>query len=230
MTQAQAPEWLDEAVADGLSALLLLRLDRAPAADTINAVADVWLHALMHSGTTWSAVLDAARVRLGFSLLIGRAQQWPAPRDLLQLLPAREPAAALPPPRSNGMSADLRAQLDALTKKQTRHADAVYIGRHDLLAAMRNHHGAGNGISAEQLARELHCTARHVRVLVTELRMDGEHICGTPAEGYFMAESPEDLISTCDFLKGRALKSLLLASRMTKVSIPDLFGQMKLPT
>lgn len=221
-------KWLEAEVIDGLSALLVLRLARSPAADTINAVCDVWLHAMMGWGLTWNAELDATRLRHGFMLLAGSVAEWPAPSQLREIMPAREAQRALPPPRSNTMSPNMRAQIDSLTKRLRRPPSDV--GRHHLLAVLSKHIGATNGASAEQLAHALGVNTRHIRVLVTELRMDGEHVCGTPGEGYFMAESPEDLTATCEWLKSRALKSLLLASRMTKVSIPDLVGQLKLPT
>jgi len=224
----QAPEWLDKIVADGLSALLVLRLERTPAADTINAVADVWLHALMHSGTTWSEALDAPRVEKAFSRLTTLAHTWPSPSTLLRAMPAREPQLALPPPRSNAMPPGIREQIAALTRRQR--GTAPEVDRHQLLTVLRQHIGATNGASAEQLARALNCNARHIRALVTDLRMDGEHVCGTPGEGSFMANTADDVTHTCEFLKSRALKSLLLASRRSKIAIPDLVGQMKLPT
>ena len=167
-------------------------------------------------------------MRAGFESLLRRAEHWPAPRALLDAMPDRAPQLSLPPPRSNTMSDAVREQIDSLTQRLRRPAKDVR--RHDLLAAMRSHIGAHQGASAEQLAHGLGVNARHIRVLVTELRMDGEHICGTPGEGYFMAETAADVTATCDFLKSRALKSLLLASRMTKISIPDLVGQLKLNT
>jgi hypothetical protein len=223
-----APSWLENAVIEGLQALLVLRLDRAPAADTINAVVDVWLHALMASNTTWISHLDAARLSAGFARLLHSCQQWPAPKALIDAMPARVMPTALPAPTSNTVSPAVRQQIDTLVKKVRRPASDV--GRHELLAVMARHIGAHNGVSVEALARTLNTNARHIRTLVTELRMDGEHVCGTPGEGYFMAETDEDVTATCEFLKSRALKSLLLASRMTKVSIPDLVGQLKLPT
>jgi biotin operon repressor len=223
-----APQWLENAVIVGLQELLVLRLERAPAADTINAVVDVWLHALMTANTTWVSALDAWRVANGFAVLLRARDEWPAPKALLDAMPARVMPVALPAPTSNSVSPAVRQQIDTLVKKVRRPAGDV--GRHELLAVMARHIGAQHGVSAEQLARALNTSARHIRTLVTELRMDGEHVCVTPGEGYFMAETDADVTATCEFLKSRALKSLLLASRMTKVSIPDLVGQLKLPT
>ena len=42
-----APHWLEVVVIEGLQMLLTLRLRNAPAHDTITAVLDVWLMAIM---------------------------------------------------------------------------------------------------------------------------------------------------------------------------------------
>ncbi len=102
--------------------------------------------------------------------------------------------------------------------------------RHDLLASLRHHIGAGNGVTADILAHTLNVTKRQVRLLVTELRMEGEHVCGTPRDGYYMASSAEELEHTLQFLRSRAMHSLVLEAAMRKVSLPDLWGQMKLKT
>lgn len=99
-----------------------------------------------------------------------------------------------------------------------------------LLGALQKHIGANNGISARALARELGCNLRHVRALITELRMEGIAVCGHPNSGYFIAATPEELDTTCEFLHARAMSSLLLSSRMRKIPMADLLGQLHLPT
>jgi len=71
---------------------------------------------------------------------------------------------------------------------------------------------------------------RKVRQIVAELRMEGNHICAHPANGYYMAASPEELNDTCEFLYERAMTSLTQISRMKQISLPDLRGQLHLPT
>lgn len=100
----------------------------------------------------------------------------------------------------------------------------------DLLTILSRHIGEENGIKADNLARELGITARQVRELVTELRMDGAHVCGHPTTGYFMAANEDELRKTIDFIKKRSYHGLVMVSRMDKVSIPDLIGQIHLPT
>lgn len=99
-----------------------------------------------------------------------------------------------------------------------------------LLTALQTHIGADNGIGALALARQIGCNARQVRSLITELRLEGIAICGHPASGYYIAATAEELDSTCEFLHARAMSSLLLSSRMRKIPMADLLGQLHLPT
>jgi transposase len=101
---------------------------------------------------------------------------------------------------------------------------------HQLLQAMTGHIGRERGISAEGLAGRLDISVRVVRQLVTEAREEGEAVCGTPRDGYYIAANEEELTETIDFLKDRAMCSLHLASRLSRIPLPDLIGQLKLPT
>jgi biotin operon repressor len=101
----------------------------------------------------------------------------------------------------------------------------------DLQAVLaREHIGRHNGIAAELLALVLGCEARHVRALVTELREQGVAVCGHPKTGYFIAQTPEELESTCQFLRSRAMHSLVLESKLRHVPLPELLGQLRLKT
>lgn len=93
-----------------------------------------------------------------------------------------------------------------------------------------NHRGAGNGITAKDLAQRAGVTERDVRTHVSALREEGIAICGRPKTGYFIAETAKELEDTVEFLKNRALHSLHLASRLTHIPLPDLIGQLKLKT
>lgn len=100
----------------------------------------------------------------------------------------------------------------------------------DLLMLLEAHIGRDSGITARAIAQALGCTERLVRELVTELRMDGVALCGKPDTGYFVAATAEELQETCAFLRARALHSLVLEARMRHVPLPDLIGQLRLPT
>jgi biotin operon repressor len=102
--------------------------------------------------------------------------------------------------------------------------------RHTLLAELQRHLGAENGISAEALAHVIDAPERRVRQLVSELREEGIAICAHPSSGYFIAETPEELEDCCAFLRSRALHSLMLESKLRKVPLVDLLGQLRLQT
>lgn len=99
-----------------------------------------------------------------------------------------------------------------------------------LVNVLVSHIGAKNGITADEIARQLSIPPRRVRSLVSDLREEGVAVCGTPTTGYFVAETPQELEETCQFLRGRALHSLMLESKLRKVALEDLIGQMRLRT
>ena len=69
---------------------------------------------------------------------------------------------------------------------------------------------------------------RELRAVVSELRKEGHRICATPQDGYFIVETEQELLETCDFLYGRAMNSLVQIAAMRRVSLPDLRKQLKL--
>lgn len=99
-----------------------------------------------------------------------------------------------------------------------------------LLSILSRHTGRGNGIAVETLANMLGVQARQVRTHVSELRLEGVAICGTPKTGYYIASTPEELDETCQFLRHRAMHSLQLESRLRNIPMPDLLGQLHIPT
>lgn len=102
---------------------------------------------------------------------------------------------------------------------------------HDhLLSILSNHIGKGNGIGVKLLAQQLDTQERHIRTLISELRDDAHAICGTPRDGYYIAATAEELEGTCEFLRRRALHSLGLEAKLRRIPLPDLLGQIHLPT
>lgn len=97
-----------------------------------------------------------------------------------------------------------------------------------LLNALSRHQGRETGIAAKRLAEELHIPPRRLRKLISQAREEGIAICGKPASGYFMPVTPEELEETCKFLENRAFHSLRNLSRMRKVALPVLLGQLLL--
>ena len=95
---------------------------------------------------------------------------------------------------------------------------------------LARHRGEANGIGVKALALECLITERAARLAVTELRMQGVGVCGRPETGYYLPNNDAELEKTFTFLRARAMKSLTLESRMRKVALADLLGQLRIPT
>lgn len=123
---------------------------------------------------------------------------------------------------------------------QAKHVPSILTADR-LLAVMSRHIGAERGATVSQLADEMFWPAgvrddmrnsveRNLRDLVVQLRMAGHHVCAHPSSGYYMAASADELDATCTFLFDRAMTSLSQVAAMKRVSLPDLRGQLQLPT
>ncbi|MGE3348166.1 MAG: hypothetical protein AB7I35_12110 [Ramlibacter sp.] len=106
-----------------------------------------------------------------------------------------------------------------------------------VLCELQHHIGQDKGIHVRELVQRItgqiaatEHLERKVREAVTELRMQGEHVCGHPATGYFMASDAAELQATCNFLYSRSMTGLQQVAAMKRVSLPDLRGQLHLPT
>lgn len=110
-----------------------------------------------------------------------------------------------------------------------------------MLMVLSKHVGETNGITITELVTEMvhpgrvpveerSHAERSARELVMQLRLAGHHVCANPTRGYFMAANPEELDAQCKFLYDRAMTGLTQVAAMRRVSLPDLRGQLQLPT
>lgn len=106
-----------------------------------------------------------------------------------------------------------------------------------VLTELSHHIGKDNGIHVRELVQRItgqlvnpHALERQVRTIVSDLRMQGHHICAHPSSGYFMAATAGELDETCKFLVDRSLTTLAQVSRMKNIALPDLHGQLHLKT
>lgn len=106
-----------------------------------------------------------------------------------------------------------------------------------VLAALSRHIGSARGVGVRRLASEVtglaHPSAadeRAVRAAIVELRRAGHHVCAHPSTGYYIAETEDELVRTCNYLYDRAMCSLEQVAAMRRVSLPDLRGQLRLKT
>lgn len=102
--------------------------------------------------------------------------------------------------------------------------------RADVVNVLQWHIGHRYGIGARELAAKLDINERKLRSFISELRENGVAVCGKPETGYYIAETKEELEQCCRFLRSRAMHSLTIESRLRNIPLPDLLGQLRLPT
>jgi len=90
--------WLKREIAAGVSGLIALRLDGAPAADSAIKTAEIWLIA-MTKGRGWDEARDVVRIRKAFETLFATCERWPAPAQLLRELPVEQQEERISKPK-----------------------------------------------------------------------------------------------------------------------------------
>lgn len=109
-------EWIRREIANGLQALLSLRLDNTPAEDMIELTADIWVQAFAQRCRSES--VDAPRIRAGFRETFPRIRKWPVPADVLERMPPRPDPPQLPPPEPNEEGRQrIQTMIDELISK-----------------------------------------------------------------------------------------------------------------
>lgn len=90
------------------------------------------------------------------------------------------------------------------------------------------HKGRKHGVKASALAEKTNIGERTLRKLISDAREQGVAVVGTPETGYYVAETQEELNECCNFLRARAMHSLMLEARLRKVPLPALLVQLDL--
>jgi hypothetical protein len=113
----------------------------------------------------------------------------------------------------------------------------VSVNRDSVLAALSRHVGHAAGVSVDLLTAEIvgalfadEGAQRAVRKVVSALREEGVAVCAHPRTGYYIAETAAELEECCAFLRSRAMHSLTLESRLRKIALGELLGQIRLQT
>lgn len=109
--KTDAPQWFRRTVADGLKVLVALSLPNEPALDLMPATKKLWIHLLWNCGKAWQED-DASRILEAFTRLATRVERWPAPRQLLEVLPPRPQPKSLPAAKASKEEA--REHLQAM--------------------------------------------------------------------------------------------------------------------
>lgn len=110
-----------------------------------------------------------------------------------------------------------------------------------VLGVLINHIGRVNAISMRELYREvfgkeisergLISDTRVLRALITKLRDEGTAICSSVSKnggGYYLAAAGGELADFCSRMHNRALKILTIESKIRKMKLRILLGQMRL--
>ncbi|MFI0396010.1 hypothetical protein [Paracoccus jiaweipingae] len=111
---------------------------------------------------------------------------------------------------------------------------AIEITPDTVLAVLRTLEGREAGLRVGELVEVITGEEstpqleRHLRHVVTELRMRGHPACATPDDGYFWGVTPEEVWDTVRNLTRRSLTGLTQASRMTGRTVQELAGQLQL--
>lgn len=109
---SQPAQWFRNEIFTGLAKLLVLRLPGAPWEEEAEYTQQTWIEVLWEAPIGWEAERDTTRLRAAFARLARQAERWPAPRQLLDLLPDRPQQARLPkPPMSAARREQNRARL-----------------------------------------------------------------------------------------------------------------------
>lgn len=90
-------QWFSSAIADGMQRLASISLYGCPEGQALELACAVWIDSLWNL-RQWSEQQDRERIAQAFSRLVATARRWPAPVQLLDHLPPKKQAPALPAP------------------------------------------------------------------------------------------------------------------------------------
>lgn len=108
-------QWFRNEVTDGVMRLLVLRLPSAPWEDEAEYTTKTWVEVLWSAPIGWDEQQDVRRLRYAFNRLAAQSERWPAPRQLLAMLPERTPRPRLPkPPMSEAKRQANRERLKTM--------------------------------------------------------------------------------------------------------------------
>lgn len=93
------PKWFQQAIGEGLQRMRAVGLEGAPPVETIELTAEVWADAIWGCPTAWDEALDRERLRMAFKEATRKCDKWPAPKQVLALMPKRASQLMLSEPK-----------------------------------------------------------------------------------------------------------------------------------
>ena len=113
-----AADWFHNAVVEGVQRLQVLSLQGTPAAETVVLTVEVWIETLWRASWGWQQERDVPRLQEAFRSIAAKAERWPAPRAVLDNLPAAPQVKQLPAPQVDPVKlAQYRADARELVAK-----------------------------------------------------------------------------------------------------------------
>lgn len=109
--------WFKDSIINGLQMLMALRLRNTPSAETMQAVAKVWMAALSSRPITWTQELDEERIKKAFTEIAATSTHWPTPAEFLAVMPPRKEMLKLAAPVKNDMSPKTREMVTNLLNR-----------------------------------------------------------------------------------------------------------------
>ena len=105
--------WLSSVIIEGMQACLAARLHNAPAYDTVEQVADIWVMVFERQPIAWDEKQDCWRIQEAFLAILGDCETFPTPKKILDFMPARRAIELrLPRPESKPMPKNIRAEMN----------------------------------------------------------------------------------------------------------------------
>ncbi len=99
----------------------------------------------------------------------------------------------------------------------------------DLVELIGARRGAGNAIPRENLCEALdYVGERAIRQAIKHLVTEHGVAIASGPEGYYTPVTPEELARCCDYYHSYAMSCLTVESRLRKVSMPELLGQIRM--
>ena len=107
-----------------------------------------------------------------------------------------------------------------------------------LLRVLEKHKGRENRIGMRELYYQVMARlcdhlindTTELRIIIRRLRRQGHPICSMNDKynpGYYLAETPEELLEFVDRHRRRGLTSLAQAAALLKIGLPELLGQLQ---
>jgi hypothetical protein len=105
--------WLNNVIIEGIQTCVAVRLRNAPAFETLEQVAKIWVMVFERQPIAWNKEQDLWRIQDAFLAVLGESETFPAPKKVLDFMPNRKAIEyRLPRPESKPMPENIRSEMN----------------------------------------------------------------------------------------------------------------------